>query len=180
MLVAHALLLLLVASPLPPAQASGNPGFQDLARRATEARSGSRQEQAISLYEQALGLRPDWDEGWWYLGALHYETRDYAEAVQALEHFVALKPEVAAGWVLLGINERENRDYPSAVEHIQRGLDLGMGGPLKQEAWYQISLAFIKTERFELAVEPLTLLARTSPEDRPGLLAAVGHKSWRS
>ena len=128
----------------------------------------------MALYGQALALRPDWDEGWWYLGVLRYEEGHYAEAVEAFERFVALKPEIAAGWVLLGINEREHHDYTAAVEHIHKGLELGMGGPLKQEAWYQVSLALMKTEQFELAVEPLTLLARTSPEDRPGLLAAVG------
>ena len=139
-------------------------GFESLSRQAAAARDGNRSDEAMDLYGQALGLRPDWDEGWWYLGTLRYEAQRHVEAVEAFDRFVTLKPEIAAGWVLLGINERELPDYASAVEHIQRGLDLGLGGPLKEEAWYQISLALIKREHYERAVEPLSLLARVSPE----------------
>jgi tetratricopeptide (TPR) repeat protein len=174
MLLAHALFALLLVSPPPPLPVSEGPSFQDLARRAAEARSGSRSDEAVDLYAQALALRPDWDEGWWYLGTLRYETQHYAEAAEAFARFVALKPEIAAGWVLLGINEREKPDYASAIQHIQKGLDLGVGGPLKGEARYQLVLALIKSEQFERAVEPLTLLSRTSPETRPGLLATIG------
>ncbi len=154
--------------------AEPRPDFEALSRQAIVARDASRLDESMALYERALELRPDWDEGWWYLGTLRYEARRHAEAVEAFERFVALKPDIAAGWVLLGINERERPDYISAVEHIQRGLDLGLGGPLKEEAWYQLSLALIKRDQFELAVEPLTLLARTSPETRPGLVATLG------
>lgn len=174
MLLAHVLSTLLLAAPAPLVQASGAPGFEDLARQAAAARDGNRVDEAMDLYAQALELRPDWGEGWWYLGTLRYEARRHEEATEAFERFVALEPEIAAGWVLLGINEREKPDYTSAVEHIQKGLDLGIGGALKQEAWYQIALALIKGEWFERAVEPLTLLARTAPENRPGLVATIG------
>jgi tetratricopeptide (TPR) repeat protein len=173
--------LALLSAPAVEAQdsatiASANPsrGFDDLSGQAAAAREANRLDEAMDLYAQALELRPDWDEGWWYLGTLHYEARRHAQAVEAFERFVALKPEISAGWALLGINERELPDYASAVEHIQKALNLGLGGPLKEEAWYQLSLALIKREQFELAVEPLTLLARTSPETRPGLVATVG------
>lgn len=173
MLLAHLFSALLLASPA-PAPPSPAADFDTLARQATEARSGDRVDEALDLYAQAVKLRPDWDEGWWYLGTLRYDARLFPEAVAAFQRFTGLKPEISAGWVLLGINERELPDYISAVEHIQRGLDLGLGGPLKEEAWYQLSLALIKREQFERAVEPLTLLARVAPEARPGLLATIG------
>jgi tetratricopeptide (TPR) repeat protein len=128
----------------------------------------------MDLYARAVEARPGWDEGWWYLGTLRYEARRHAEAVEAFERFVALKPEIAAGWALLGINERAVPDYASAVEHIGRALDIGFSGPLKEEAWYQLSLALIKREQYERAVEPLTLLARVAPETRPGLIPTIG------
>jgi tetratricopeptide (TPR) repeat protein len=172
-LLAHLLSALLLASPAPAAQASVVE-FDALVRQAAAARDGNRLEEALDLYARALELRPDWDEGWWYLGTLRYEARRHGEAVEAFRRFTELKPEIAAGWALLGMNEREMPDYASAVEHIQKGLDLGLAGPLKEEAWSQQSLALIKREQFERAVEPLTLLARVAPETRPGLVATIG------
>ena len=164
------LLLVALLSASPRVQDPPTPAeFDTLAGRAAAARQGDRLDEAMDLYAQALELRPEWDEGWWYLGTLRYDARRFPAAVEAFQRFTELKPEISAGWVLLGINERQVPDYAAAIEHIQKGLDLGIGGPLKQEAWYQISLALIKTEQFERAVEPLTLLARTAPESRPGL-----------
>ena len=148
--------------------------FDALAREAAAARDANRLEDALDLYARAVEARPDWDEGWWYLGTLRYEARRHAEAVEAFERFVALKPGIGPGWALLGINERQLPDYASAVEHIGRALDIGFSGPLKEEAWYQLALALIKREQFERAVEPLTLLARVAPENRPGLIPTIG------
>jgi tetratricopeptide (TPR) repeat protein len=163
-----------LVSPTPSAQPAGPPDFDTLARQAGAARTEDRVEEAVDLYARAVELRPDWDEGWWYLGTLRYEAGRFAEAVEAFRRFTQLEPEIAAGWVLLGINEREVSDYPAAIEHIQKGLDLGLGGPLKEEAWHHQALALLKTEQFERAVEPLTLLARVAPETRPGLVPTIG------
>jgi tetratricopeptide (TPR) repeat protein len=174
----HAMLLLLssalvAASPQVGTPSSGD-DFATLSRQATEAREADRVDEAMDLYARALELRPAWDEGWWYLGTLRYTTGHFSEALSAFDRFTKLKPDISAGWVLLGINEREVGDYALAVEHIQKGLDMGLGGPLKEEAWHQQALALIKTEQFERAVEPLTLLARVAPETRPGLVPTIG------
>src|SRR5437660_2941797 len=46
-----------------PAQLTAE--FNDLAKRATEAREADRLDEAVALYGQALQLRPSWIEGWW-------------------------------------------------------------------------------------------------------------------
>ena len=56
-----------------------------------------------AAYRGALALRADWDEGWWYLGALLYESKRCAEANAAFERFLALKPEAGPGWVMRGV-----------------------------------------------------------------------------
>ena len=61
--------------------------FDELARQAGAARDADRVPEAIELYQPALQLKPDWPEGWSYLGALFYDSDRYAEAQGDLWHF---------------------------------------------------------------------------------------------
>src|SRR5208283_5550913 len=72
------------------AGAQNNADFDDLSRRA-EAALDTHPEEATVLYRKALAIRPDWAEGWLYMGASLFQTRHYAEARDALRKGVALE-----------------------------------------------------------------------------------------
>jgi tetratricopeptide (TPR) repeat protein len=143
--------------------------------RAAEAREKSRLPAAIRLYRQAVSLRPRWDEGWWYLATLLYETDRYEEARPAFRRFLALKPEAGPGWVLRGLCDFRVADYAGALEHIDRGLALGVGAQpdILRVARYHRALLLVRAGQFELAVLPLTQLARSETES-VGLVEAIG------
>jgi tetratricopeptide (TPR) repeat protein len=167
-------LLLLLASPA--GQAPSAPAdFDALARRAAEARDGGHTPEAVDLYRKALAVRGDWDEGWWYLSVLLYESQKCDEAEPAFARFLELKPEAGPGWVIRGVCAYDEKDHPQAIEWIQKGVDLGLGGntELQRVAAARLAFALVKIGRFELAIQPLTLLARLSP-DEPGLVEATG------
>jgi tetratricopeptide (TPR) repeat protein len=120
-------------------------------------------------------LRPRWDEGWWYLATLLYETDRYADARLAFRRFLALKSETGTAWVLRGLCEFRLADYAGALEHIQQGLELGVGGQpeILRVARYHQAVLLIRAGQFELALQPLTLLARGGPESAD-LVEAIG------
>jgi tetratricopeptide (TPR) repeat protein len=160
------------AKPAAPA-----PSFDELARQAAQARESNRVDEAIALYRRAVGLRPRWDEGWWYLGTLLYDKDRFADARPPLRRFAALKPEMGPGWALLGLCDFRMGDYASAVSHVEKGLQLGLSGndELHRVTVYHQALLYLKGGQFERAVGPLTLLARKEPEsaklvDATGLL----------
>jgi tetratricopeptide (TPR) repeat protein len=157
--------------------AGGRPteSFDSLAARARAAFDAGRTDEAVRLYGRALGLRPAWDEGWWYLGSAHYEARRGAEAEKAFASFLKLKADSGPGWTMRGLAAFEAKSWPAAIEFLQKGLDLGLGGnaELVRAGRQQLALALVKTGQFELAVQPLTLLSRTTPEG-PLILTAVG------
>lgn len=161
-------LLVCLAQPLPE-------GFETLSARAAAARAAGRTEDAVGAYRGALALRPDWDEGWWYLGALLYESRRCAEANAAFERFLALKPDAGPGWVMRGVCAFELRDFASAIDWLGKGTDLGLGGnaELQRVARSRLAFALVTTGQFELAIPSLTVLARMAP-DTPGLVEATG------
>jgi Flp pilus assembly protein TadD len=77
--------------------------------------------------------------------------------------------------VIRGVCAYDRGSYPQAIEWIQEGVALGLGGnaELQRVAAARLAFALVKIGRFELSIEPLTLLARLSP-DEPGLVEATG------
>ena len=158
-----------------PAQAGGPETFESAARRAQVAREALRDAEAIAAYQAALALRPQWDEGLWYLGTLLYQSGRREEADAAFARFLQVKPQAGPGWVLRGLCAFETGDYKAAAERLHRGLGLGLGGnaELDSLARLRLALALVKTYEFELALQPLTILARATPE-KPEVVSAVG------
>ena len=111
-------------SPSPPA-AEAAVSFDEVARRANEAREAGRLEEATDLYREALRLRPEWADGWWYLGAMAYERDHFAECIDALRRFLALQPEAANAWALRGLCAFETKQYAPARRHLDKALALG-------------------------------------------------------
>ena len=168
-LVAGVLFSAATATPVPA------PSFADVSRRADRARQGNHLEEAIRLYRRGVKLRPRWDEGWWYLATLLYETDRYPDARAAFRRFLALKPEAGPGWALRGLCDFRVADYQGALEHLDKGLALGVGGQpeILRVARYHQALLLVRAGQFELAIEPLTVLARGEAESE-GLVDAVG------
>ena len=151
------------------------PSFADVSRRAASAREANRLPEAIGLYRQGVKLRPRWDEGWWYLATLLYDTDRYPDAREAFRRFLVLKPDAGPAWALRGLCDFRVADYEGALEHIDKGLRLGIGtnaDVLRVARFYQ-ALLLVRAGQFELATQPLTLLAR-SEEESTGLVDAIG------
>ena len=167
--------VVLAQAAKPAAPAAPVLSFEEVARRAKEARETNRAEEAIALYKKGVRLRPRWDEGWWYLGTLLYEKDRFEAARDAFRRMLAVKADVGAAWALRGLCDFRVADYPAALEHITKGLQLGLGDnrELTSVVRYHQGLLQVKGGQFELALESLTLLARTGQET-PGLTDAIG------
>jgi tetratricopeptide (TPR) repeat protein len=168
-------LLALPASAGASAQATPPETFESAAQRARAALEARRDAEAIAAYEVAVALRPEWDEGQWYLGTLRYRSGKLAEADAAFARFLQLKPQAGPGWVLRGMCAFDTGDYKAAGERLHRGLGLGLGGNTELEtiARLRLALALLKTYEFELALQPLTILSRTAA-GKPEVVSAVG------
>src|SRR4030095_14890547 len=57
-----------------------NAEFENAVEAANDARMAGRLDEAVESYKKAVGIRPQWADGWWYLGAIHYEKDLYPEA----------------------------------------------------------------------------------------------------
>jgi tetratricopeptide (TPR) repeat protein len=141
----------------PQGTATANAQFDEAAKRADEARISSHLDEAIEFYTKALKIRPQWPDGWWYLGAIYYEKDLYPQAQDAFNKLVALDPEKGQAWGMLGLCAFQTGDYERAVVSLQRGRTLGLGGnqELETVVRYHTALLYIHFQQFEIAYEVL-------------------------
>ena len=148
--------------------------FADLARRA-QAALDSRPDEAIQLYQKALTLRPDWPEGWLYMGGALYQKGRYPEATDALHKGLDLAPIFANGWALLGLAESQLDDPDQALSDIRKGEELGLNGNPQFETAVRVRAAqlLIKVSAFDEAMAQLQPLARF-PNQPPAVAETMG------
>jgi tetratricopeptide (TPR) repeat protein len=123
-------------------------------------------DEAVSLYTQALHIRPSWAEGWWYVGAIHYDADRYADARDAFRKLVAIEPKRGPAWGMLGLCEFQTREFERAVISLQRGRALGFSGnhELASVVRYHTAILYIRLEQFEVAFDILREFVREGNE----------------
>ena len=169
-----ALCCLLLTVSWVQAQAPTNDQFEDLQHRA-EAALDSRPEEAIGLYKKALALRPEWAEGWLYMGGALYQLGRYAEATDALRKGVGLAPIIGTGWALLGLSESQLEDQDQALADIRKGEELGLGTNIQFETAVRARAAqlLIRSSAFDEALAQLQPLSKHH-ENPPAVVEAMG------
>jgi tetratricopeptide (TPR) repeat protein len=176
LLVAFALISVAVAeAPRSPAAP-----WAQFAARATAAREADHIDEAIALYTKALRLNPKWEEGWWFLGSLHYDRDHYRECEDAFKRFTSLNKKAGPGFVMLGLCEFQIAKYADALRHIRDGETLGLpeNSPLLRAAYYHEALLVTKIENYERALFLLSLLVKDGQDD-PNAVGAMGIAALR-
>jgi tetratricopeptide (TPR) repeat protein len=152
-----ALLTLALCLPLARAQTPA-PNFDALSGQATAAREAGQPDAAIRAYRAALALRPAWDEGWWFLGTILYDTDHFDEAIPALRHVVENHPDAGPAFAFLGLSEFETGDYHGAYSDLQSARQLGFADDpdVEKVALYHLALLLNLHGEFEQASDLLT------------------------
>lgn len=158
-----------------PGASSQKAAFDAAVKRADEARNAGRLAESVPLYLQALQIRPDWAEGWWFVGAILYDADRYPEARDAFRNLVEIEPKRGPAWGMLGLCEFQTREFDRAVVSLQRGRLLGFDGnnELGSVVRYHTALLYIRHEQFEIAYDILREFVREGNES-PRVVEAFG------
>jgi len=154
--------------------------FDVLSSQAGAARDADRIDEAITLYTQALAIKPQWAEGWWYLATLYYDRDNYNEAARAFKLTAQIQQKAGAPWAMLGLCEFQLARYDDALIHIQQGRQLGLGdnGELARVMRYHEGLLSILKGNFEVAQQTLSSLSYEGLKSED-LIVALGLASLR-
>ena len=99
--------------------------FETLSRQANAERTQGQSNDAIRDYEKALDLRPQWPEGWWYLGTLYADAGRFANAIDVFRKLTDANPKLGPAWASLGLSEFELKDCKNSFQHLQKAQELG-------------------------------------------------------
>jgi tetratricopeptide (TPR) repeat protein len=136
---------------------TASPEFDRAAQAATKAREAGKTNEAIKFYKEAVQLRPEWAEGWWYVGTMQYDADQFAPAIPAFQALMKLAPQASAAWNFLGLCEFEIADYDSAKRDLEEGLARGKAGEedTGRVARYHLALLRNRAGEFEKSIELL-------------------------
>ena len=160
-----AIILVVLRVLLPPSllgqvssSASAQGSFESLASQATSAREQGRPDEAIRYYQQALQIHSEWEEGWWYVGTLLYDSNHFAEAMPAFTKVTDLDSKLGPAWSFLGLCQFEAKDYPAALANLDRGHELGsvQVPEVAKVADYHLALLLIREGEFGRATNLLS------------------------
>ncbi len=171
---------MLAAALLPCAAGAQAAQFDDLAARAAQARDAGNLPQAVELYRQATALKPDWQEGWWYLGVLSYNANQYPAAIDAFTHLLQLAPHSAPAMALRGLCEYETADYNEALRDLDMAVAHGAASDPRnaQIIRYHLAQLLTRAGRFQDALAQYAFFAKEKI-DNPDLDAAIGMAGMR-
>lgn len=167
-----------IAQPQAPRQP---PTFEQLAKEAAAARGHNELGKAITLYQRALKLRPNWTEGLWYLGALDYDQDRYPEARDTFRRLVALDPKNAKAFALLGLCEYRTHEYEPALGHLNRARIIGVTGidpQMVQVLMYHTGALLTRFGEYEAAMQMLLELVKQG-NSSPSVVEAAGLAALR-
>jgi tetratricopeptide (TPR) repeat protein len=177
-----ALLLALALADSPQQkQAPPPPTFERLSKQAATAREHNELVKAIGLYEGALKLKPNWTEGWWYLGTLFYDQDHYPEGRDAFRRAAALDPKNAKAFAMLGLCEYRTREYEPALGHLNRARMIGvteLDPQMLQVMMYHTGVLLTRFGEYEAAMQVLFELVKQG-NSSPSVVEAAGLAALR-
>ena len=137
-----------------------NAEFENVVKIAHEARMARRLDEAIESYKKAVRIRPEWPDGWWFLGAIHYEKDLYPEARDSFSKLVSLEPARGPAWAMLGLCQFQTREYERSIASLERGYSLGLkdNKELTSVVVYHSALLYVRFGQFEMAFDVLRTL----------------------
>jgi tetratricopeptide (TPR) repeat protein len=164
-----------------PVGAQAGAQFEDLAARAARARDAGNLTQAVELYQQATAAKPDWQEGWWYQGLLHYSANQYPPAIDAFTHLLELEPHAVPAMALRGLCEFETAAYDDALRDLDTAVVHGAASDPRNALILRVHLAQLLTRasRFQDALAQYSFFALGRVED-PDLDAGIGMAGMRT
>lgn len=173
-MIAGLILMPLLLFQVPPKASTS------LQERASAARMANKLPEAVALYREALRASPNWAEGWFFLGGIHYEADRPKECIDTFGRFVKLKPNVSAGFAFLGLCLFQAKDYAGSLQALSRAEQIGLpqGEQLTDVASYHAALLYTKDENFERALQILNFFSRRETID-PKIVEASGIAALR-
>jgi tetratricopeptide (TPR) repeat protein len=133
---------------------------------------------AITAYQQAIKLKPDYEEAWNNLGCIYSDSGRTADAIAALQQAIKLEPGDAVAWYNLGVVYNDSKRTGDAIAAYQQAIKLKPDYP---SAWYNQGGVYAKVGRITDAIAAYQQAIKLKPDDAMTLvnLGSAYHDAGR-
>jgi Putative Zn-dependent protease, contains TPR repeats len=121
---------------------------------------GEKFKEAVTLFEQAIKLKPDFAEAYYHLGEAYLELAD-KKAVEAFKRAISHKPDSALAYNKLGEAYSNERDYQKAIDAYTQSLRLDSTSPLTH---YNLGVAYGASDKKQSALAEYRSLQTLNPD----------------
>ena len=119
-------------------------------------------EQAAEAFLQVIAAKPDDPEGYYNLGTLSLQRKDYSQARQYLEQTLKLRPNYPEAWNNLGMIAAQQGHPEEAIQNFQQSLQLRPGYAI---ALLNLGNVYRRQGAFDKAQQALSRALEIQPDD---------------
>lgn len=136
--------------------------FNKLVESAKKASDENHLEEAMTLYQKALALRPRWTDGWWSLGTIQYDLDHYADAARSFQRLILVDPRNGTAHAMLGLCQFELGKDDSSLKNLLAAEQLGIlkDVQLRTVALYHLGVLQLRAGRYGAAKESFGQLVK--------------------
>ncbi|BBD61576.1 TPR repeat-containing serine/threonine protein kinase [Nostoc sp. HK-01] len=109
-----------------------------------------RYQDALSVYEEAVNIRPDYAQGWNGQGKTLFKLKQYDEALIAYEKAIQIQPDYVDAWSGRGFTLQKLQRYPEAIAAFDKALQLHDDYP---EVWNAKGEVFSELKQYDNAIK---------------------------
>src|SRR5258705_6522847 len=153
-------LLMLVLAYQPGTAISRQADAETINKEGLALLTDEKFKEAVTLFEQAIKLKPDFSEAYYHLGEAYLELAD-KKAVEAFKRAISYKPDFALAYNKLGQAYSNDRDYKNAIDAYTQALRLDSSSPLTH---YNLGLAYTANDKKESALAEYRILQTLNPD----------------
>lgn len=117
---------------------------------------------AVTFYQKALRINPEFFPAWNNLGQVWGRLRDYPKAVESLKRAIAINPEYANAWYNLGNIYGTTEKTEQAIEAHKQAIRIN---PEFAAAWRMMGVGYSMSRQYEKAISAYQQALQINPND---------------
>jgi tetratricopeptide (TPR) repeat protein len=121
-----------------------------------------RYQEALTVYEKAVNIRPDYPKGWNGQGKTLYQLKKYKDALAVYDKAIQLKPDYLEAWIGRGFVLGKLQRYQEAIASFNKALEFNKDNA---EIWNAKGEAFSNLNQNDEAIKAYEQAIELKPDN---------------
>ncbi|NEP56098.1 MAG: tetratricopeptide repeat protein, partial [Symploca sp. SIO2G7] len=129
-------------------------------RRGNQLLKSQQYEAALAAYNQAIAIKEDYYEAWYFRSYVLYLLQRYEEAIASYEQLIQINPQDASVWYYKGLTLGYLQQYKEAIASYDQAIALE---PDIESFWFQRGDALYHLQQYKEAIASYDRVIQIKP-----------------